>query len=376
MSNDAGLLSLGGYAYQIKVFISLLPKLNENSQLCFEKIDDISINEKNIDKSNSLSTIISDATECSYTAIQVKKTAINSTAQKKIILNWLIIMKQFANIRKFVLYFDSTLNPNLSCFTINAKSLLQYINTSKKDNPNSLVQKVKKIYANAQDLEKDFDYIIQNCSFEAVNSIESVIFKRYNALFHYNDTMGSVYSLRIEELCSKIQHEIISTVEAKSSYCISQSEFHSMIEGICHRVTEEEYKPDYAEFTKSFVFDQSKISSSREYGQLVKCNLRTQSIKKYLSNQMYYNDYRYRLLCIRKASKIDALEITAYENFESAVDYLIDAGNDSPSSRLHETIKKPNSYAVDNQICTGAYIHLTEEGIEKEKQISWSDESE
>ena len=55
---------------------------------------------------------------------------------------------------------------------------------------------------------------------------------------------------------------------------------------------------------------------------------------------------------------------------------LIDAGNDSPSSRLHETIKKPNSYAVDNQICTGAYIHLTEEGIEKEKQISWSDESE
>lgn len=376
MNNDAGLISLGGYAYQIKVFIFLLPKLNENSQLCFEKIDDISINEKNVDQSSSISTIMSDAINHSYTAIQVKKTAINTTDQKKIMLNWLIIMKQFNEIRKFVLYYDSTLNPNLNCFTITAKSLLQYINTSKKTNPNSLVQQVKKIYTSEQELEKYYDYIIQNCSFEAVDSIESDIFKRYNALFHYNDKMSSVYSLRIEELCSKIQHEIISSVESKSSYCISQSEFHSIIEEICQRVTEEEYKPDYAEFTKSFVFDQSQISSSREYAQLVKCHLRPQSIKKYLSNQMYYNDYRFRLLCIRKASKIDALEITAYENFESTVDSLIDAGNDTPANRLHETIKRLNSYAVDNQISTGAYIHLTEEGIEKEKQISWSDESE
>lgn len=49
MSTNPGIVSLGGYAYQIKIFISLLPSIQENDTIEFETLDDIAITENNID---------------------------------------------------------------------------------------------------------------------------------------------------------------------------------------------------------------------------------------------------------------------------------------------------------------------------------------
>lgn len=49
MSENPGIVSLGGYAYQIKIFISLLPHIKENDTIEFETLDDITVSENNID---------------------------------------------------------------------------------------------------------------------------------------------------------------------------------------------------------------------------------------------------------------------------------------------------------------------------------------
>lgn len=41
MSNNPGIVSLGGYAYQIKIFISLLPYIQENDTVEFETLREV-----------------------------------------------------------------------------------------------------------------------------------------------------------------------------------------------------------------------------------------------------------------------------------------------------------------------------------------------
>jgi hypothetical protein len=96
----------------------------------------------------------------------------------------------------------------------------------------------------------------------------------------------------------------------------------------------------------------------------------------YLTNQLYYNDYRYRSLSNLKADKIKNTELTAYENFISAVEKLKHQDDDNPYNRLELTTSQTNMHAPDEQIRKGVCIHLTEEDVENSKQISWSDEND
>lgn len=106
MNNNPGILSLAGYTYQIRVFIDLLSTINENEQIGFEIIDDISLTKSNfcsIDANNSeaISTVVSNAN--GHKVIQVKKTRITTNCIDKIWYNWLIELKKHNNITDFIL---------------------------------------------------------------------------------------------------------------------------------------------------------------------------------------------------------------------------------------------------------------------------------
>ena len=75
---------------------------------------------------------------------------------------------------------------------------------------------------------------------------------------------------------------------------------------------------------------------------------------------------------LNKVSRIQDIEQTTYDNFESVKYILQMEGNDTPAKRLVETKKQSNSYADSDQIKYGSGIYLTR-ADEAEHQISWED---
>lgn len=376
LSTDPGIFSLGGYAYQIKIFISLLPHIQENDTVEFETLDDIAISESNIDSmSEHLCTTKNDLKNSSYTAIQVKKTKITKASLKKIWYNWLLAYHAHGNLNSFELRYAKSLNPSFDLYLLSSDNLFKTISnsTAKK---NSLEAKVKQLYKEQKNFESDFTYIKEHSKGIAVENIEQQIHDDYKPIFHWTDELKETYKLRVEEVCRMIQNLILTAVESKQHYICSYNDFYNIVENVTNRITREAYIPDYALFSSKvkLTLENENITSSREFKQLYACNILENSIRIYLTNQQYYNDYRYRSLSNLKANKIENTEITAYENFANVVEKLKHQNNDNPFNRLDLTTSQTNIHAPDEQIKKGVCIHLTEEGIEDSKQISWSDE--
>lgn len=376
MSNNPGITSLGGYAYQIKVFISLLPYIQENDTVEFETLDDIAISESNIDsKSEYLCTTQNDFKNSSYTAIQVKKTKISKASLKKVWYNWLLAYNAHRNLDNFELRYDKSLNPSFDLYLLSSDELFQIISDSTAKR-NSLESKVKQIYIEQSDFESDFSYIKDHSKTIAIENIDQQIHTDYKQIFHWSNELKETYKLRVEELCKTLQNLILTAIENKQHYICNHNDFYNIIEYINKRITLKAYIPDYSVFSSKvhLALENERVTNSREFKQLSACDILENSIRIYLTNQLYYNDYRYRALSNLMADKIENTEITAYENFINVVERLKHENADNPFNRLDLTTSQSNVHAPDDQIRKGVCIHLTEDGIEDSKQISWSDE--
>lgn len=378
MSNNPGIVSLGGYAYQIKIFISLLPYIQENNTVEFETLDDITISEYNIDSTSEyLCTTQNDFQNNSYTAIQVKKTKISKASLKKVWYNWLLAYNAHKDLNNFELRYDKSLNPSFNLYLLSSDELFQIISnsTAKKS---SLESKVKQIYRERSNFESDFSYIKDNSKPIAIENIDHQIYTDFKQIFHWTNELKETYQLRIEELCKTIQNLILKAIENKQHYICSYNDFYNLVARIANRITKEAYIPNYALFssTINLTRENEKIINSREFKQLHACEISENSIRLYLTNQLYYNDYRYRSLSNLNADKIENIEVTAYENFSNVLEKLKHKNTDNPFDRLDLTTSQSNVHAPDEQIRKGVCIHLTEDGIEDNKQISWSDDIE
>lgn len=74
-----------------------------------------------------------------------------------------------------------------------------------------------------------------------------------------------------------------------------------------------------------------------------------------------------------RVQKINDIEDTTFENFETVKFKLQKNNTDTPYNRLDETKKLPNSHAENEQIKYGSSIYLTKDNIGK-NQISWKDD--
>ena len=147
--DESGINSLGGFAYQIKVFVSYMLSMEEGMQAEFETADDIAISkmtpdiiDDNEDKFRNL--IVSPN---GIKAIQVKRTSITEKVAKQVLLNWMLLEKSGKTITNYILFTDKSYKNSDIVFDVSAEVLYEEILNSKKSEK-ATITKVKKEYEN------------------------------------------------------------------------------------------------------------------------------------------------------------------------------------------------------------------------------------
>ena len=127
--DESGINSLGGFAYQIKVFVSYMLSMEEGMQAEFETADDIAISkmtpdiiDDNEDKFRNL--IVSPN---GIKAIQVKRTSITEKVAKQVLLNWMLLEKSGKTITNYILFTDKSYKNSDIVFDVSAEVLYEEI---------------------------------------------------------------------------------------------------------------------------------------------------------------------------------------------------------------------------------------------------------
>ncbi|MEA4854554.1 MAG: hypothetical protein VB082_09840 [Christensenella sp.] len=378
VANASGLYSLGGFAYQIRAFVYRLESLEDNMQVEYETLDDISI--RNVDKesiekycSNICCTLKSKKQNI---AIQVKHTAISPAVVKQIFLNWLLIEKKETNIDQYILDVDEANKPHNGIFDISASDFYKEICASKPRSKLALITKVKEAF------EKDekefviaFEKIKKKASIHSYSDINKEIYSLYSKLLLKSAVTDVVYQSRVKELLTHYTAEIMEAASYKRPYVCTYESFCCQLNSIIENITNNQYLPQYYKFQRAHPIDLNDLSiaNARECRQLKACSNNPQFIQKHLMHGQYYLDLKLHYLENNQKSFVQDMEITTHENFVTEKEVLKSKGKDEPLRRLDGTIQRSNDYAANEQIRSGIAIHLTKEIIDKEMQISWKD---
>lgn len=372
-TDSSGIYSLAGFAFQIRVFVYYMLTLKEGMQIDFEKIDDVSIkklNHEELDEyeENFVSKVLEDS---SYTAVQVKRTNITESTAEKVLLNWLLLETSDFNINKYVLFTDEKYRNKDMMFTRTAEEIFIDVKNSKKG-AKALITKVKKKYKNLEDFKMAYESIQSKYEFISMKDIDLEINNKCSMHFRRAIMNKVIYENRINELFNHITVKIMESINNHKSVTFTFNDFMGLIEGISQRFTNAVTLPHYADFKRINPVDlnDTVVSNSREYKQLVPCNLTEELIKMYLIYGKYYGYYRFLNMESYNLDIIDNIETTTYENF-SIVKHGLEY--DTPIKRLDGTREKSNTYAASIQVAFGSAIYLTKKGTEKEKLISWED---
>lgn len=375
-ADTSGINSLGGFAYQIKVFVLYMLSMDENMQTEFETLDDVAVNKLSpetidLNEDKFKSCIVSSN---GIKAIQVKRTKIDTGTAKQILLNWMLLEDSEKVVTDYVLFTSSVYGNSDILFNVSVEDLyLEVLNTTKSK---ATIAKVKNRYEKDKDgFVKIYNSIQQKYSFVSEDDIDKDIDEKCKVLFKKAGVNIVTYYNRIVELLNHITIEIIENVNKKKPYHIRYEEMMAYAEDVCNRFTDEYMLPAYSEFKKinKIDFSDLQVAKSREYRQLVACELPQKLIETHLTYGSYYQNICYRYKEMNKVSKIRDIEETTYENFENTKFILQRKGQDTPFQRLSEIKKLSNSHADSEQIKYGSGIYLTREE-ELEHQISWEDE--
>lgn len=378
-NDDSGIKSLSGFAYQIRVFIYYMSKMSESSQIEFETLEDVVVNNTNINnfidmKSDSFRSLYKNTN--GYYAIQVKRTKISNSTKNKLLFNWLLLESKNTNIIKYILYTEDEYGNTGEIFDSSHEDLYKEVINSKKKS-NALISKVKSVYENkTEEFKKAYEKIRNNYEFVPEKNLDKKILDGFATHFRRSVVSDLKYALRVKELIRDITGEIISAVDKRQSYVCNYKQMGQKIEYICECVKDDHYDPDYISFKKARrinLSDQS-ILQSREYLQLVKCTLPEKRIEEHLIYQQYYESIRYRLLEDNKLRLVENIETTTYDNFCSVKEELEIEEEDLPLKRLTKTKAMQNYYAPKNQTRYGSCIYLTKDDVEDDIKISWEDD--
>ncbi|MDO4924255.1 MAG: hypothetical protein Q3980_01165 [Turicibacter sp.] len=375
-TNDSGIKSLGGFAYQIKSFIYYLANLKQDEQIEFETLEDINIKTYEIDQnSESYKCVLKN--EVGNIAIQVKRTTIDKANAEKILYNWLILESESAVINKYILFTDEYYKNQDIIFNGDIKKLFDKINNSNQ-NSNALITKVKKLFnGDFVKFTDSYNSINQKYEFKSVNGIDDEILLKYEFLFHRAGISEELYYMRIQELMRFVTTEIMNSVSNRQPFIFTYKKFISRIEEISQNIRGEEIEISYSTFKKSNAdwYDLQQ-KNSREYYQLQACNLTPRLIDKHLQYKFYYEYLRYLYLENNKVPRVDDIEDTTYDNFDFSKMVLKQGNLDTPLNRLDRTKQCENSYVLNEQMKYGAAVYMTREDIEENLQISWKDDSD
>lgn len=372
-----GIESLSGFAYQIKVFIYLFASLNQGEQIEFETIEDIAI--QNIATSDAqedycVKTLARSSSDTSV--FQVKKTNVSGPKSRNILYNWLLALNTNRDIKKFTLYAEEGYSISDIAFTNgNIKEYDIIIGSDKSSS--ALVSKVKEIYKNDADgFQSDYNFITSHYEINRIPSIDSKVKEAFSTALHLDaPDIGSVYAeQRIAELYTRVGARIMDSVGRHQPFISKREELMQICDEICRNICPAQYAPDYSSFARiqSTNVGDEKMQASREYQQLLHCNLGTSSILNHLLWELYYNTIRNHYLLDAKQNQVESIEDIAFENHSNVVMELQEDNRDTPNRRLIKTKAQPISALPEEHSRWGAYISLTNDSATK--QISWKDD--
>lgn len=370
MSNNYGINSLAGYAYQIKVFIYYTFLLSPYQEVGYETFDDVAIKDINKFDFDALNSLCK-THDNKCLAIQVKHTTISRDEKDKVIYNWLIALAE-QEIDEFKLFSDAKYNNSFS-FEDPHDFYDEIQNSTKRSD--ALVSIVKNHYDNYSEFESKYNKIKDNFELIDCEDIDKDIYKV--ADIHFSKSTNEVmFTHRLTEYIQEVRSLILTSIEKKEPYKMTYDEFSKIIESIRNRISEDRYEPNYFSYKKCNSIDLSEsIVNSREYSQLVFCFDKDEAaIKRHLLFNQYYKHSRMKYMTLNKEDIINNLEELSYDNFSTVKSELIANCNDSPINRLSKTKDKSNSYASDEQIKFGSLVYLTSNNVDKELRILWKDD--
>ncbi len=372
--DKSGLVSLGGFSYQIKVFAMLATELKEGEKIEFETFDDVA---KEHISPNTFDDIIEANIRKKVTAIQVKRTSVSDKIAQGILLNWIQLENSGLNIEKYTLFTDSSYKNNANTLTdIDVDTLIKEIKDSKKT-AKSNITKVKNILERIgeNELKKIIEQIKSKYSFED-RPIDKSLEQNLKRDFAYSVNQV-IFKDRLEEYLQHLTYNIIVNAEKNLPYELTYEENCRIIESIRSSISEKEYTLSFYRFEKlqSMKDLYPGITKWREYKQLSKCLLNEKVIEKKILQEIYYKQIRSKYLESIHKDKIYDIEITSYDNFIDVQQDLTIKKDDTPYNRMSETLKRDNSYANNKQIKEGSCIYLTGDNVD-EHQISWSDDDD
>lgn len=376
-SYDPGIVSLSGFAYQIKVFIFLLASLQNGETIEFETLDDIAIqNITQNDANDDLCVKTKIDADNNVSVFQVKQTNVTAAKSRKILYNWLLALNRNPNISKFTLYIDAGYTVCDAAFSNGyAKEYMTIINSNKEST--ALITKVKTIYENNQEqFRKDYELIINNYTTESIQNIDAKICSAFSTALHLDaNSIGPVYAKqRIEEVLMRVSARILTSASQRKPFCSRREEIMQICEEVCRNICPEKYAPDYSAFERLYAFNEisENVQATRAYRQLQYCELDVSYTIKHLLWQQYYQNIRHHYLLDDQQSLIDAIEDVAFENHKNVVVELQEDGRDKPRLRLVKTKEQTISALNDEYSRWGSYVFLT--NGTGDKKISWKDE--
>lgn len=375
--NTAGINSLRGFSYQIKVFVWSLAKIKSGEQVEYETIDDVNI--QTISPSNfddkCAGVINSINNKKKNRAIQVKRTTIDSETAKKVLFNWLLLEAR-GDILEYQLFTDSFYGNGDIIFNQDMNILFDEIKQSKARS-NALVAQVKSVYGTDKEkFEIAIKKIKKNHKFVSIDNIDNELLNAFTDIFVRDGVVDSIYELRIIELINFVIKGVFSSIEKREPFICDYLTFRREAESICERIRNEKIDINYACYTKANPICIKDFIETREYIQLMYCNLSEKNIQTHLGYRQYYQQYRIMNLGNGRADLLEDIELTSVENFIMVKDTLQHEGRDVPINRLNETKRMENSYSSSTQIKNGVLVYLTKKDMEPERQISWKDEQD
>ncbi|TDL70017.1 hypothetical protein E2R58_12905 [Paenibacillus amylolyticus] len=376
--DNSGIYSLSGFSYQIRVFVYYLSELEEGMQIEFETIDDVNMKKMKAQQLDEFEEEFKNKIVGSTTNItmQVKRTTITQNSAMKVLLNWILLESSEHEVSKYTLFTDSVYNNKDILFNDSAETIFESIKNSKKTSK-ATVTKVKNKYKEIEEFKNVYNSIQSKYEFVSMEDIDSAIDRNCAGLFRKAGISKVVYFQRIKELLQHITVQIMDSIHSQKPYVLTYQSFMALVEEICSRMTEKITLPQYSDFKKlhSIDFNDLSISKSREYKQLLACELPQHIIKTHLGYGEYYKELRFKYMELNRISNIENIEEMTHENFEMVKLELQKNKSDTPYNRLNETKKQGNTYAQNEHVRFGSGIFLTKEGIE-EIQISWEDDSD
>ena len=319
--NNAGLNSLSGYSYQIKIFIYLLTQIGPGQQVEFETLDDVAVT--NIAEKDSLADscikykINSDT---SAEVFQIKQTNVTPSSGKKVLYNWLLALNSHPEISKFTLYVDSNYSCTANTFDGNSQREFNAIIASNA-NPTALVSRVKELYKDRRaDFDRDYVAICGKKNIESICDIDRMILDQLRSVFHAEaPDVGEVfYERRVSELLTRLCARIMDAASRRLPFKCGRPEYMQLCEEIERNISPEQFLPDYESFSQVYGHKSitDEIISSREYRQLMHCNLQAQSVLEHLRWEQYYQNIHQKYLRDAKRETIIGIESVAKQKIK------------------------------------------------------------